>query len=217
MKKKQVQIDARQNSIAVPPDDEGNICPRERDGNAAGVRADAGLAKRCLSGEVLAWEQFYAQCHEPLLTSVRVMLGPQSADANLVDEIAARVWYALVAADGALLARYKPDRGARLITFMRALAKDEMVRYFRAEIRRRKRELASQRERPEQQDEDAGQLLRSMTEFFSTLTSHERVFCGDYLLTEPSTDVEQKYSKANIWQLSRRIRCKLLHFLDPGS
>ena len=68
------------------------------------------LAKRCLSGEVAAWEELYAQCHEPLLVSIRIMLGPQSADATLVDEIAARVWYALVANDGELLSRYKPSR-----------------------------------------------------------------------------------------------------------
>ena len=33
---------------------------------------------------------------------------------NLVDEIAARVWYALVANDGELLARYKPNRRCSL-------------------------------------------------------------------------------------------------------
>ena len=77
----------------------------------AGLSADAALASRCLAGDVAAWEELYAQCHEPLLVSIRVMLGPQSADASLVDEIAARVWYALVAKDGELLARYKPSRG----------------------------------------------------------------------------------------------------------
>ena len=77
---------------------------------SAGLCADGLLAKRCLAGEVAAWEELYAQCHEPLLISIRIMLGPQSADASLVDEIAARVWYALVANDGKLLSRYKPSR-----------------------------------------------------------------------------------------------------------
>lgn len=93
-----------------------------------GVHADLLLAERCLAGEPAAWEEFYTQCHEPLLVSVRIMLGPQGSDANLVDEIAARVWYALVANDGELLARYKPDQGARLITFICKLAKDQIVR-----------------------------------------------------------------------------------------
>ena len=39
-------------------------------------------------------------CHGPLLALIKGML--HSADANLIDEIAARVWYALVANDGAL-------------------------------------------------------------------------------------------------------------------
>ena len=50
--------------------------------------------------------------------SVRIMLGPQSGDADVVDEIAARVWYALVANDGELLRNTIPV-GAKLITFVR--------------------------------------------------------------------------------------------------
>jgi len=217
VKKKRLPIDVLEESPAASPGDEGGIHSSEGDMDGAGVHADSLLAERCLAGEVAAWEQFYTQCHEPLLVSVRIMLGPQSSDASLVDEIAARVWYALVANDGKLLARYKPDRGARLITFMRALAKDEIVRYFRAEIRRRNRELTALRERPQHQSENARQPVNSMAEFIGTLTPHERVFCSDYLLAEPSGAVEQKYSRANIWQLSHRIRCKLLQFLDPRS
>ena len=86
-----------------------DACKKD-DVETEGICADGLLAKRCLAGEVAAWEQLYAQCHEPLLVSIRIMLGSQSADANLVDEIAARVWYALVANDGELLSRYKPSR-----------------------------------------------------------------------------------------------------------
>ena len=50
---------------------------------------------------------------------------------ELVDEITARVWYALVADDGKLLERYDPSRGARLITFLRALTKGVASGYFR--------------------------------------------------------------------------------------
>jgi hypothetical protein len=217
MNRKRFQTDARQNLIAALPGDEGDVQASEGNVDGAGVHADALLAERCLAGEPAAWEQFYAQCHEPLLVSVRIMLGPQSSDANLVDEIAARVWYAMVADDGKLLARYKPDRGARLITFMRALAKDQLVRYVREEIRRRGRELTALREKPQHQGQDAGHPVNSLAEFLGTLTPHEMVFCGDYLIAEPSGAVERKYSKANIWQLSRRIRSKLLQFLDPRS
>ena len=182
----------------------------------AGLRADGLLAKRCLAGEVAAWEELYAQCHEPLLVSIRIMLGPQSADASLVDEIAARVWYALVANDGELLSRYKPSRGARLITFMRARANSEMVRYIRAEVRRRKRELAALRERPQYQGQDGAQPVNVLAEFLGTLTPREQVFCSEHLLGEPSDAVGRTYSTSNIWQLSHRIRRKLLRFLGRG-
>lgn len=194
--------------------DESVQSPRGRSTDSAGLHADGLLAKRCLAGEVSAWEELYAQCHEPLLVSTRIMLGGQSKDADLVDEIAARVWYALVAKDGELLSRYNPKRGARLVTFLRALAKDEIARHIRGEVRRRKRELSALRERPRDPMNDFGQSGDSLSEFLCTLTPHERVFCNDYLLAEPSSTQEPSHSTANIWQLSHRIYRKLLRFLD---
>ena len=105
----------------------------------AGIRADALLAQRCLAGEVAAWEQLYRQCHEPLLASIRVMLGRQSSDAESGGRDRGNVWYALVADDGELLLQYDSANGARLV--LRALAKDQLARYFREEVRRRQREL----------------------------------------------------------------------------
>ncbi len=81
------------------------------DAAEAFLQADRQLVDRCLAGEVAAWEEFYAQCHKPLGTAIRIMLG-RPHDPNLVAEIAARVWYALVAKDGELLARYSPAYGA---------------------------------------------------------------------------------------------------------
>jgi hypothetical protein len=189
-----------------------NAC--EKDGaDKEGVRADGLLAKRCLAGEVAAWEELYTQCHDPLLVSIRIMLGSQSADANLVDEIAARVWYALVANDGELLSRYKPSRGARLITFMRARANSEIVRYIRTEVRHRKRELAALRERPQHQGQDGAQPISVLAEFLGTLTPREQVFCSEHLLGETPDALGPAYSVPNIWQLSHRIRRKLLRFL----
>jgi hypothetical protein len=183
------------------------------DADREGIRADGLLTKRCLAGEVAAWEQLYAQCHEPLLVSIRIMLGSQSADANLVDEIAARVWYALVANDGELLSRYKPSRGARLITFMRVRANSEIVRYIRSEVRHHKRELAALRERPQYQGHDGAQPVNVLAEFFGTLTPREQVFCSEHLLGESSDVLGAACSTSNFWQLSHRIRRKLLRFL----
>jgi hypothetical protein len=216
VKQKQSHRDMRDDLMPVSPADGpcDQACDNETD--AAGIHADALLAQRCLAGEVAAWEQLYTQCHEPLLLSIRIMLGPQSKDANLVDEIAARVWYALVANDGELLARYDFERGARLITFLRALAKDQSAQHFREEVRRRNRELLALRERQKQQ-KNLDQPCNSLSEFLGTLTPHERVFCNDYLLAEPSGAVNEPYSSTSIWQLSHRIYRKLLRFLNAGS
>jgi hypothetical protein len=210
----QAQLDAFDEAIFTPPDEWEQDQPQSRSGDAAGLRADGLLAERCLAGEVAAWEELYGQCHEPLLVSIRIMLGGQSKDVNVVDEIAARVWYALVAKDGERLTRYDPKRGARLVTFLRALAKDEMARHFRGEIRRRKREVVALRGRRKHHRHHAGPPADSLAEFLPTLTPREQVFCNDYLLAEPSVAAEQPYTSANVWQLTHRIYQKLLRFLN---
>lgn len=185
-----------------------------------GLLADQGLVVRCLSGEVGAWEELYGRCHGPLLLAIEMMLDPRNRDPHLVDEIAARVWYALVGNDGELLSRYDTDRGARLITFMRAIARDEISRYFRTERRRRDREQAAIREKPQHHAPDHGQPTAALDEFLATLTPHERGFFGEHLLCPPSERGEnsrpnsQKLSAASAWQLTHRIHRKLLEFLD---
>lgn len=217
VKKKQAQPDASDDTIFASPADGQCAGPREGVADTVGLHADAMLVERCVAGEVAAWEALYGQCHEPLLTSVRIMLGRQSNDANLVDEIAARVWYALVAKDGELLARYDSKRGARLVTFLRALAKDEISRHFRAEVRRRKRELEVLREKGQHPGVAPSHPVDSLAEFLCTLTAHERAFCSDYLLAQPTGAPEKLHSEANVWQLTHRIYLKLMRFLHARS
>jgi hypothetical protein len=217
VKKKQSQLDAGDGAVCALSADEEGVRVAEGGADAGGARADAMLVERCVAGEVAAWEQLYAQCHNPLLVSIEIMLGRVSSDSNLVDEIGARVWYALVANDGELLTRYNPNRGARLGTFLRALAKDEIARHFRAEVRRRKRELSALRERPQHQGRDPDYPVNSLGEFLGTLTPHERAFCSDHLLAETSAATNEKpCAAANVWQLSHRIYRKLVKFLDAG-
>ena len=138
---------------------------------------------------------------------------------SLVDGPTGDGWPCLVANDGELLARYEPQRGARLITFLRAIAKDETSRHFRSERRRRERELAAYRDKPDYHDADPVQPASAMSDFLGTLTPHERGFCGDYLLSAPAEggdSAARNHTSANIWQLSRRIHKKLLSFLDEG-
>ena len=213
MKKKKPQPETCDGPIFASPADEEGVELLEAGGESLGASADAALAERCLAGEVAAWEQLYLQCHESLRASIAILLGRQSNDADLVDEIAARVWYALIANDGELLSRFDAARGARLITFMRGLARNEIGRHFREEIRRRNRELSALREKPRHQEKTLSQQVRSLTEFLCTLTPQEQVFCSDYLLSEPAA-AEGPYSSASIWQLSHRIYHKLLRFLN---
>jgi len=208
----QREVSARDASPGPPDDPEIVEAVDSRD-----VLADAALARRCVAGEVAAWEQLYALCHLPLLAAVESLLRAPHRDAALIDEIAARVWYALVDNDGELLEKFDPARGARLITFMRALAKDEISRHFRGERRRRARESSAVHERTQQ---SAAEARAHFAEFLSTLTPHERQFASDYLLSNnPVEDCPPKkhHSPANIWQLTRRIHRKLLGYLGKKS
>jgi DNA-directed RNA polymerase specialized sigma24 family protein len=184
--------------------------------------ADQQLAERCLWGDVGAWEELYAQCHQPLCASISVLLGSRS-DPNLVDEIAARVWYTLVAGDGALLGKYDCQRagGSRLITFLRTLARNETSRYFRSEQRRRSREMDKWEEgtharshREGAQGESESCSAAEMSEFLEGLTPTAREFFHEYLVAcDPSTS---SLAGPTVRQRRRRLRLKLLDYLRDG-
>jgi hypothetical protein len=179
--------------------------------------ADHRLAARCLAGEVAAWEELHTQCHGPLLASIRIMLDGCSSDSNLVDDIAAQVWYTLVADDGAILTRYTPKRGARLITFMRALAKDIVCRHFRTERRRQKHEAAATRQKLRQSLGNSTESANSVNEFLTTLTPEEKTFCGEFLLDRPSDGQNNGRAKncpSTLWRWTQRVYGKLLRYLD---
>lgn len=209
-------VDCQVQKMATRQDEvEGNI--------AAAPLADYALVQRCVAGEVGAWEELYAQCHDPLLALIRRMLGPGKSDPNLVDEIAARVWYALVADDGQLLTRYDPEKGTRIITFMRAVAKDLMGRHFRTERRRRYRELKSLQHTRRQHaaNNESFASFYSVGEFLGTLSPKERQFADAHLLGEASDngngDGQEDgglHSLSDFWQLSCRVHRKLLQFLN---
>ena len=176
-----------------------------------GPRQDQQLVERCLAGDVAAWEDLYAQCQGPLLALIRGML--HSADANLVDEIAARVWYALVANDGALLTRFDSTRGNRLITFLRAIARDEGKRYFRAEVRRREREEIATRQKAVEAESEATVPHFLVEEFLTTLSPGDRSFCLEHVLAAPTQDGGLPATRPAGWQQTRRLYKKLLAFL----
>jgi hypothetical protein len=178
---------------------------------------DALLAQRCIRGEVAAWEELYHRCHEPLCRGIGIRLGRLANDANLVDEIAARVWYALVDKDGERLLRYDPRRGAGILTFMKIIAREELSEHFRSEQRRLKHELNSLTHHKRAAALDRGEsVATSLSEFLAKLSPLEQGFCSDYLLATGREDGDlphPSYSSANIWQLTRRVYKKFLRYL----
>jgi DNA-directed RNA polymerase specialized sigma24 family protein len=175
------------------------------------------LVERCLSGDEGAWEQLYRECHPPLLRAIKLLLGPDAGDVHLADEMAARVWYALLRDGGRLLASYDAARDSSLNAFLMGLARIEIMRHMRSERRRRSYEFIGGRRILAEGRVPDWQLAAMMDEFSSTLTAQERRFMEKFLLEasepEPTTD-QGELSASSIWQRRHRIRRKLKAFFD---
>jgi hypothetical protein len=187
--------------------------------DASGAKADRLLVERCLAGDVPAWEKLYNQCHTPLCVSIKSLIGPTYCDPNLVDEIAARVWYALVRNDGQLLDRFDPSLDLRLGAFLRGLARVEIMQYFRAEQRRRTREIQAGRRHQGDDHLSDWQVDAMLNEFAATLTPGEQRFLDEHLvslLQEDEHADRAELSDANVWQRRHRIRSKLRAFFRDG-
>jgi hypothetical protein len=181
--------------------------------------ADARLAKRCIAGEVAAWDDLYAGCQDRLLASIVALLGGRSEDPNFVDEIAAQVWYALVKNDGELLLRYDPARGARLVTFIQTVAKDIWNRHRRSERRRLDREGTASCGKSKHYPAELDRANGTLTEFLESLAPRDRQFFQEHLLEnpdEPPGDESSTESPTSIWQRTRRLYKRLLGFLNPA-
>lgn len=166
---------------------------------------DRRLVDRCLAGEADAWDELYHSFHGGLVATVRLLLGPAEWDINLVDEIVARIWYALVNRDGELLDRFDTSRGCRLSTYLAQLARSEISSFFRSERRRRNRERIASRTGHEAAED---QMAAEFEEFFATLTPREKEFCAAILLGHDPNAAET-FSATNAWKLQSRIRSKL--------
>jgi hypothetical protein len=174
------------------------------------VEQDRELVDRCLCGERGAWSQIYHRFHGSLLASIRGFLGETGQDTHLIDEISARVWYALVRNDFELLSKFDASRNCRFSTFLSALAKTESRLLLRSERRRKRREmLASKTEALD----PIGNVL-SDDEFLATLSPAEREFYCDVLISSYAPEVEAQYTQENLWQLRHRVRRKLEQFLE---
>jgi hypothetical protein len=212
----QRRIDRQIHERAVPPCEANPTTESKPD--AADTEADRLLVGRCLMGEPAAWEELYSQCHGPLCVSIRSLTGP-GCDSNVIDEIAARVWYALVKDDGRLLDRFDPRRDVRLGAFFRGLARIEVMRYLRAEHRRSDRELVVHQSRRSDSPLSFWQVGTLLRDFMLTLTPGEQRFLDEHVLSFSQADSgadRTDISDANIWQRHRRIRAKLRAFFHSS-
>lgn len=159
----------------------------------------------------------YDQCHSSLLLSIRILLGVNAIHQDLVDEIGAKVWFAVIDRNGQLLGRFDGERGCRLSTFLAGLAKNEISRHFRAERQRNLRETQVCRHREKMVSDCAWHsvagLSTAVAEFLLTLTPSEREYCLGHLLAVDGAALKE-YSDANRWQLNHRVQMKLWAFLE---
>lgn len=187
------------------------------DSRAKRATADRQLVDRCLAGDGAAWNALYNQVHPGLLLAIQVMLGGGAYHYDLVDDIAAKVWFIAIDHDGALLRKFDGNRRCRLSTYLAGIAKKEISRHFRSERRRTFRETHATQHRAQVTTDSHWQtsfgIGTALAEFMATLTPREREFCQRHLLSRSET-LARELSPANRWQLQHRVRSKLWEFLD---
>jgi len=188
--------------------------PLEDVSSESKVERDRRLVDRCLAGDVSAWSALYAEFHDSLLAGIRAFLGRAGTDINLVDEIAARVWFALVKSESELLGKFDFRRGCRFSTFLSLVAKNEARLLLRSEKRRRRREqVASKLDLDPTLGNEFG-VWQSEEEFVATLSPAERSFYFEVLMAREDSETSSEYSEQNKWQLRHRIRKKLERFMS---
>ena len=208
------------NGKKVPP----RQANRDRDSPAAAIagsaeRATTPLAERqlvdqCLAGDEAAWNALFKAVHAPLVTVTKSLL-TSTTDDDLANEVVGRVWYSLVAEPTRKLGRFDPARGCCLVTFLTALAKNEIRQHFRTEHRRRVRERKASRREARSSSLNLVQTPILFDEFLESLTPREREFLQVHL-EDPKLPAEP-FTDANAWQLKYRIRKKLTAYLAVGS
>jgi hypothetical protein len=182
--------------------------PQNQTSLPATPEEDRALIDRCLAGDSHAWELLYHSFHHRLLVAIRVMLPRVNSDPNLVEEIAARVWYAVVTNDGELLGRFDPERDCRLSTMLSVVAKSEIGSLYRTERRRHHREAVASRPDSQFAPDSQTWLAAELGEFMDTLTRGEKAFCADVLLSLHHQS-RASYTETNRWKLTSRIKGKL--------
>ncbi len=169
------------------------------------------LVDGCLAGDPESWEKIYQLHHDRLLMTIRALTFGTHIGAELVDEIAARVWFSIVDNQGRLLDRFDPNRGCRLIAFLTGIAKFETLNFFRSERRRKRREELVSRD-VDQQHQSQWHQSMEIEDFATLLTPGEKDYLAYELACEhPGSDSteEKAFTDTSRWQFRSRIQKKL--------
>jgi len=175
---------------------------------------DAALLQKCFAGDVLGWEALYDLCQMPLQAAIRSQLGRRARDRDLLEELTAQVWYALVDQNAALLAGFRPDRNCRLTTFVAAVAKNLTRNFLRSERRRRTREAGVASQRTEFQSSESARLSLVAEELRATLSARESGFFDWCLADSPARKDTFSGSENADHQLRFRLRKKVRTYFD---
>lgn len=172
--------------------------------------AEFALIQQCLSGDQSAWHQLYRQTNEPLLHLIAEKLGHR-ANEELAEEIAARVWASLIFQDGKRLRAFDPQRG-RLLTFLAALARQQIQRLRRPRSRKGRHEVPLLDDQAVPCSDDVLQAT-IRDGFLATLTRQELKFWHEHLMPTPGAPAPPPLSPANYRKLKQRVFKKLHNFL----
>lgn len=175
-------------------------------------RVDRVLIDECLAGNADAWTRLYQKYQPRLLASIRASLASTLRRNDVIDEVASRVWYAVVSDNARLLARFAPGRNCQLGTYLSMLATTEVLRYLRSERRQQARNAVVGDRVTKDQAVRPGPMLCELDEFLDHLTPQERAFCKSELL-DISSEMAKPYSDQNAWQLRHRVLRKLRSFM----
>jgi hypothetical protein len=173
--------------------------------------AERALVGRCLAGDEEDWRTLFLQQRPRILATIGKCLGRMARDHNLMEEIAARVWLALVVKDRDRLRRFDPERG-RLGDYLGSVTYQQVQLYFRRQRRRPEvllpEELLFRVPAP-----PPVASLEAFRDFGATLAPQEQRFLA-HLLGLPAEPGAPPLSAVNYRKLKQRVLAKFRAFME---
>lgn len=174
---------------------------------------ETAIIAKCLTGDGAAWRDLYSLYRPSLLGSIHKQLGAKASNADLAEEIAARVWYSLVCRDYQRLRAYERGR-AGFKTYLTALARQQVQLYYRERQRQCRREVPLADSDHDRRGCADWPAAATQEEFIATLSPREKQYFEQHLLGNATATESVPLSSANRWKLRQRVFDKLKVFLE---